>query len=180
MTVKAIALLGVSLISLSVIQPCPAPIPLIVPLVSMVAPIVGEIIQAGINVAQGKSSKLKRGSDTDPFVDLDVRMELPTGIHQHDVDLCKNANKNSTGVKVIQESDTCKYLHIFSSFLFFGEFQLIILAVRVENVEPECMVLASLFKDESTPQPCGSDCLKYVNVDPKHVNDFIAEAKKYL
>jgi hypothetical protein len=42
------------------------------------------------------------------------------------------------------------------------------------------MVLASLFKDDGTPEPCGSDCLKYVNVDPKHVNDFIADAKKYL
>jgi hypothetical protein len=123
MIAKATALLGVSLISLSVIQPCPAPLgPLIIPLVGMVAPIVGEVVQAGINVSQGKSSKLKRGSNTDALVDLDVRMELPTGIHQHDIDLCKNANKNSTGVKVIQESDTCKYFHVLSSFLFFGDF----------------------------------------------------------
>lgn len=111
MPTKATTLVGITLISFSAIQSCPTPIgALIVPLVSMVAPIVGEIVQAGVNVSQGKSSKLKRGNDTDAFVNPDAQIMLPPGISQHDVDLCKNANQNSTGVKVIQESDTCKYI----------------------------------------------------------------------
>ncbi|CRG89253.1 hypothetical protein PISL3812_06289 [Talaromyces islandicus] len=96
----------------------------------MVAPILGEVVQAGVNVSNGKPSKRKQRNNKDNFVDLDMRMVLPPGVSQHDVDLCKNANKNSTGVRVIQESNT---------------------SLRVENVEPECMALASLFDDEGTP-----------------------------
>lgn len=36
--------------------------------------------------------------------------------------------------------------------------------MRIENVAPECMNLATLFTEQGTPIPCGSACLEYVNL----------------
>lgn len=53
---------------------------------------------------------------------------------------------------------------------------IITLAMRIENVAPECMNLAAVFTEQGTPILCGSACLDYVNLsaaDNQKLKDII-------
>ncbi|KAB8198910.1 hypothetical protein BDV34DRAFT_218508 [Aspergillus parasiticus] len=64
------------------------------------------------------------------------------GVPDYNIQMCHDANVGRT-VTVTQTSTS---------------------SMRIENVAPECMNLATLFTEQGTPIPCGSACLEYVNL----------------
>ncbi|BCR96745.1 uncharacterized protein AKAW2_30064S [Aspergillus luchuensis] len=72
---------------------------------------------------------------------LSKRQSWP-GVPDYNIQMCHDANIGRT-VTVTQTSTS---------------------SMRIENVAPECMNLATLFTEQGTPIPCGSACLEYVNL----------------
>ncbi|RAQ55119.1 hypothetical protein AFGD_009887 [Aspergillus flavus] len=72
---------------------------------------------------------------------LSKRQSWP-GVPDYNIQMCHDANVGRT-VTVTQTSTS---------------------SMRIENVAPECMNLATLFTEQGTPIPCGSACLEYVNL----------------
>ncbi|KAE8416390.1 hypothetical protein BDV36DRAFT_297085 [Aspergillus pseudocaelatus] len=71
-----------------------------------------------------------------------IKRQSWPGVPDYNIQMCHDANVGRT-VTVTQTSTS---------------------SMRIENVAPECMNLATLFTEQGTPIPCGSACLEYVNL----------------
>ncbi|KAG2022009.1 hypothetical protein GB937_004103 [Aspergillus fischeri] len=103
------------------------------------APLAGNLIYIGLK--SGGVGKRDAEAFVDGLEDLEKRQSWP-GVPDYNIQMCRNANVGRT-VTVRETS---------------------VNSLRVENVAPECMVLATLFTEQGTPIPCGSACLDYVNL----------------
>ncbi|GAQ10811.1 hypothetical protein ALT_8132 [Aspergillus lentulus] len=95
----------------------------------------------GVPTESGGVGKRDADASIDDLVDVEKRQSWP-GVPDYNIQMCRDANVGRT-VTVRKTS---------------------VNSLRVENVAPECMVLATLFAERGTPIPCGSACLDYVNL----------------
>ncbi|GIC91977.1 uncharacterized protein Aud_008432 [Aspergillus udagawae] len=129
---------GLAVAAISLIPSCPAPPVAGLVITGLAAPLAGNLIYIGLK--SGGVGGRKRGAEA-TIEGLEKRQSWP-GVPDYNIQMCKNANVGRT-VTVRETS---------------------VNSLRVENVAPECMNLATLFTEQGTPVPCGSACLDYVNL----------------
>ncbi|KAF7168431.1 hypothetical protein CNMCM5623_001484 [Aspergillus felis] len=127
---------GLAVAALSLIPSCPAPPLAGMIIVNLAAPLAGNLIYIGLK--SGGVGSRKRDAEAEA---LEKRQSWP-GVPDYNIKMCHDANVGRT-VTVRETSDN---------------------SLRVENVAPECMNLATLFTEQGTPVPCGSACLDYVDL----------------
>ncbi|GFF84573.1 hypothetical protein IFM47457_06526, partial [Aspergillus lentulus] len=114
-------------------------------LLTIAAPLAGNLISIGLK--SGVVGKRDAEASIDDLEDVEKHQSWP-GVPDYNIQMCRDANVGRTVTRPqdgrARKTDVCSFL--------------------VENVAPECMVLATLFTEQGTLIPCGSACLDYVNL----------------